>query len=316
MASTNKFGLSRNIPENIKRQIRREAGFGCVVCGNAIFQYEHIDPVFSESREHDPTRMTLLCAACHDRVTRGFLSKSSVLRAKKNPETKKRGYSFGMFDLCRVPPIVKLGAIVARNSRSIISAGGQSLLQVKPPEETGAPFRLCARFPSSNGAEAMIIEDNEWKAGVQNWDVDVVGRTVTIRERHRRIVLQITTTPPRLFEITRAEIKFAKAALKVFDGSYELTNGDGSSIRNVPMERIGVYEHPNLISFEKNGTLVVEEGDPNGVSFMWTRTDANYFPLHLDFAWAAINPCANCPCNSGMKFSSCHGRFLRTYNSS
>jgi len=40
----NKFGLSRTIPEAIKSQIRRDDGYGCVVCGNALYQYEHIDP--------------------------------------------------------------------------------------------------------------------------------------------------------------------------------------------------------------------------------------------------------------------------------
>lgn len=33
---TNRHGLSRYIPPNIKRTIRKQCGFGCVVCGVAF----------------------------------------------------------------------------------------------------------------------------------------------------------------------------------------------------------------------------------------------------------------------------------------
>jgi len=29
-------------PEELERQLRREAGFGCCFCGNPIIQYHHI----------------------------------------------------------------------------------------------------------------------------------------------------------------------------------------------------------------------------------------------------------------------------------
>ena len=34
--STNKHGLSRDIPRAVKTVVRRRCGFGCVICGNAI----------------------------------------------------------------------------------------------------------------------------------------------------------------------------------------------------------------------------------------------------------------------------------------
>ena len=57
----NKFELSRTIPEPIKRQIRQDSGFGCVICGLGIIQYEHVDPEFHLAKIHDPSKMTLLC---------------------------------------------------------------------------------------------------------------------------------------------------------------------------------------------------------------------------------------------------------------
>jgi len=59
----NIHGLSRTIPEGIKRQVRQECGFGCVVCGLAIATYEHIDPPFKTAKDHDPSKIAYLCGS-------------------------------------------------------------------------------------------------------------------------------------------------------------------------------------------------------------------------------------------------------------
>ena len=59
----NQYGLTRTIPEDIKRQVRQACGFGCVCCGLAIATYEHIDPEFHFAESHDPDKMAYLCGA-------------------------------------------------------------------------------------------------------------------------------------------------------------------------------------------------------------------------------------------------------------
>ena len=53
-----------HLPAEIKRQLRQEANFGCVVCGAPIIQYHHIIP-YSEREHHDPEHMTVLCPNHH-----------------------------------------------------------------------------------------------------------------------------------------------------------------------------------------------------------------------------------------------------------
>ena len=62
MDDTNKHGLSRYIPEAIKREVRQRCGFGCVICGFGFYDYEHFDPDFADAKFHDPNGMTLLCS--------------------------------------------------------------------------------------------------------------------------------------------------------------------------------------------------------------------------------------------------------------
>src|SRR5664280_824966 len=102
----NQHGLRRTIPPDIKRLVRVNAGFGCVICGSSIVDYEHVDPTFANAREHNPDCITLLCIQHHGKVTRGFLSKESVKVAMRDPCCKRQGYSNEFFDIGRTFPRV------------------------------------------------------------------------------------------------------------------------------------------------------------------------------------------------------------------
>ncbi len=46
----NKHGLKRYIEADIRRKIRHDAGYGCVICGNIFVDYEHIEPEFKDAK--------------------------------------------------------------------------------------------------------------------------------------------------------------------------------------------------------------------------------------------------------------------------
>ena len=177
----NRYGLSRDIPAKGARAVRTRCGFGCVVCGCAIYTYEHVDPPFAEAREHDENRMVLLCGGCHDRVTRGWLSKESVTVAASTPKAREKGFSFGPFDFGGTHPDVFAGTFRAIETRVIIQVFGDPILQVAPSEDEGGPFRLSALLQDSHGTEILRIVDNEWRAPVENWDVEISGPRIIIR---------------------------------------------------------------------------------------------------------------------------------------
>lgn len=78
MADVNKYGLSRYIPAEVRREVRQRSKFGCVLCRCGFYQYEHIDPTFEDATEHDPDYICCLCGACHDLITRGHFSKEAI----------------------------------------------------------------------------------------------------------------------------------------------------------------------------------------------------------------------------------------------
>jgi len=70
------------------------------------------------------------------------------------------------------------------------------VLILEPPEQTGAPFRLSARFYDTRDRLALMIWRNEWQVGVGNYDVKVVGQTIRVYEAADQVALGLAVHPP------------------------------------------------------------------------------------------------------------------------
>lgn len=225
MAITNKHGLSRTIPDPIKRQVRQECGFGCVCCGMAISQYEHIDPEYNEATEHDPNKIALLCASCHDKVTRGIWSKDKVKADRANPITFARGFSKDAFDIGD-PFILQIGSSIFHNVRTIVrTREGQEWLTIEPPEEPGAPCRLSGKFYDVDGNLLLHIDQNEWICPSTVWDLEVEGPRLCIRQGHRDIVLLLVAEPPHGLKVERLKMNSKGFGVEIDGDTLTLVNG-------------------------------------------------------------------------------------------
>lgn len=92
MTMANKFGLRRRIGEDIKREVRRRCGYGCVICGEAFFDYDHFDPEYVDATEHNPDGIALLCDKHQRAKTAGRLSEASYLAAIEDPFALRQGW--------------------------------------------------------------------------------------------------------------------------------------------------------------------------------------------------------------------------------
>lgn len=131
----NKYGLSRQIPEAVKRQVRQQCGFGCVICGLGIIQYEHVDPEFHEAKVHDPSRMTLLCPRCHSKVTNKMWSKQKVKEAMKNPKPLSQGFSNEILDIGTKFPRINFAGSVMENCSIPVMIKSVPLFRLNPLEK-------------------------------------------------------------------------------------------------------------------------------------------------------------------------------------
>jgi hypothetical protein len=196
MTQKNQYGLSRDIPADVKRAVRQACGYGCVICGSAIIEYEHVEPTFSEAREHDARAITLLCPQCHAKVTRGFLSKQAVQGAMREPRCMDQGFANEFFDIGRTHPRLVFAGMTIEETQIPIQVSGEALFQVQQAEEKGGPFRLDGTFHNSRGELSLQIIENEWREMVANWDAEAVGGVITIRDDPRHVSLMLRAEPP------------------------------------------------------------------------------------------------------------------------
>lgn len=200
-----------DIPENMKRVIRQRCGFGCVICGVPLYEYHHMLK-WSVTKRHVVSEITLLCKLHHTEATTDLLPEEMVREANLSPFNFKAGISTGhalhysgasvkfvvggnsfefdgMADGCEFVPIAIDGNPIAKFTRR---AG-----------------RLFFDFHAyKDGKLAMKVVENEIVFRSDLWDLEWIGKTVTVRSDAGKPWLTVEFLPPGIVRISRAIIEF------------------------------------------------------------------------------------------------------------
>lgn len=215
----------------MKRIVRQRCGFGCVVCGLAIYDYEHVQPEFHDAKEHDPDCIVLLCPNHHALVTRGLNSKNRILEYARHPAALKRGFVNGFFEVGKGPLVVKFGGIVCQDTPKIISVGNIPLLEFRKPSDEDPYWHMSAIMADFFGNPLLSIQDSQWKAINSRWDIETSGNRIVIRNGARDIGLRLRHDPGNSLVFERAKLSFAGIKVECFEeGLATYTNIDGGVI--------------------------------------------------------------------------------------
>lgn len=192
---TNVHGLSRYIPSEIKLEVRKNSGFGCVICGLFIYEYEHIDPDFKNAKTHDSKNICLLCPTHHAKVTKGLITKEEIKKAHENPQSKQQGFVNDFeFTILKRPLTVQIGNIIFNNPSLLLKVDEKELIGIK--EDLNHNLLLNANFYDEHGNVILEIIENEWITNIDNWDIDVKGKEIIIKNDFFKTILHVTVSPP------------------------------------------------------------------------------------------------------------------------
>jgi len=226
----NKHNLSRTIPEPVKREVRQRCGFGCVVCGSAIYDYEHFDPEFSEAKEHNPDGIALLCPTDHARKRKKLLSQKKYLKAIANPKALQLKKAGAEWETANFAPTIVIGQKMFTGGTSVLKIDGELLLGFNEPEEDGLPPRLNFRFFDSQETEVFAIIDNEISVYSDSFDIETVGHVWTVRSKLYKVDLVIELNPPNHIYVKQLNFQYKKWGLAAKDENFELTYDDNPNI--------------------------------------------------------------------------------------
>jgi hypothetical protein len=241
MVETNKHGLKRDIPSHKKLQVRKNCGFGCVICGNAICHYDHVDPEFNDATDHEPDKIALLCGSCHDKKSRKRISVDTVKKALANPKCLQQGFSSDWFDISGEDLEVILASTIYKNVHEILKIEDEAILRIDPPEDSGAPVRLSAVFYDKFGKLIAEIKENEWIAYSDNWDVEVEGQETIIRQKMYDISLKLRISPPNKIEIKTLKMFYKGCRISCNNELLIITNKNNETIAfyNILVDGLG-----------------------------------------------------------------------------
>jgi hypothetical protein len=201
-----RYRLSRTIPEEVRLKVRQDCGFGCVICGCAIYEYHHFEPEFSQAKTHDPAGITLLCGQCHAQATRAYLSPASVAAAAANPRALRDGESQFPLDVGKGDFVVVLGGVEYVNTPAIIGVFGETLLSISAPPVPHSAPELSAMIFDQHGRRVASIERNVWHGSSKTFDIRTTGGRIRIRSRRRQVALDLQIEPPNRVVIRRLDL--------------------------------------------------------------------------------------------------------------
>lgn len=217
---------SRNIPGAIQRTVRQRCGFGCVICGLPLYEYDHLLG-WANVHRHAAEEITLLCDQHHREKTSGLLTQEQVEAANADPYNHRAGVSrpydlhFGA-DECTIEigsntftgpysgdgtlmvPLVIDGVMIL----GFLLIDGHVLLNLSLFDEYNLP--------------ALQIQNNVLMYSTSPWDIELIGKRLRIRERPRKFLLDIVFEPPSRVVVRRGRF--------LLNGVEVLVRPDGLSI--------------------------------------------------------------------------------------
>lgn len=217
----NQHGLSRYIPAPVLREVRRRSKFGCVICRSGFYQYEHIDPAFAEATKHDPEGICCLCGSCHDAVTRGHYSKDYVKSKYKQTQADENVASpTGPLDFHDGQAELLIGGLLYSPAvRTVLRYHSWDLIRVEPGADA-EPGKISAVFTDQEGAVTLQLVENAWVGSLDAWDIQVVGRRISVRRKKGEVALQLRLDPPGRVVVERLDMRFRSCHVLASEETY------------------------------------------------------------------------------------------------
>ncbi len=177
--SNSEEDLSRTPPAKVRRELRREVGFGCPVanCGNPYLEYHHFDPPWAQEHHHDPARMIALCATHHAQAAAWTVAHLRSMKTVPNDRPEVHG----RFEWMREDILAVVGGNFFYETPNILVFRGKPMIWFNRDEERRLLLNL--RMLTTSGLPRTRLVDNDWIIRGQPIEVDSPpnGRHLRVR---------------------------------------------------------------------------------------------------------------------------------------
>lgn len=262
MRNTEESNSRPPIPDPMQREIRQRCGFGCVICGFPLFDYEHIEG-YANVQRHVAEEITLLCSQHHREKTGGLLPVEKVREANKNPYNLRAGVSKPYdFHYSGSDCEITIGSNTFTTTDQ-----GYGTISV-PLTIDGVPILgfilseghllLNLNLFDEFNNHILRIRNNQLLYSVSPWDIQLVGRNLVIREARGKILVDIVFEVPNKIVINRGRFLLNGVEVFITPDRVLITNNpinfSGGKAVNVPFGLVlginGEDKRPSILQLE------------------------------------------------------------------
>lgn len=222
---------SRYIPLPIRREVRQRCGFGCVICGVPLYEYDHIEQ-FAKEKKHEAINLTLLCDKHHKEKTVGLLTKEQVIKANTNP-----------FNIINAESTPYLFHFAGNEFSVILGDVKMSLDNVNSIHDQLIPLivynKALIAFEIIDGnlffhlllydkTDKLLfkIKENEMVYNPEMWDIEFVGTRLKLREAMGKILFDIEFKMPGTVKLHKANFYYKGYEFIVENGGFRTPQFD------------------------------------------------------------------------------------------
>ena len=250
---------SRNIPLPIQREVRQRCGFGCIICGLPLYEYEHMEE-WAKVQRHVADEITLLCDKHHREKTSQLLPKKDVIKANLDPYNLREGVS-KPYNLHFSGKMAEV--IIGGNSFTCKDKGyGTQMMPLVIDSIpligiiiTDGHLLLNLIVFDQDNIPVLHIKNNQLYYSVEPWDIQLVGTKLTIRQEHRKILIQFEFKPPNKIIINKGKFLLNGVEILIRPNNILITNNSfvisGSGAHNCHGGLIIGHEDKPLGGFMK-----------------------------------------------------------------
>ncbi|WP_344464197.1 hypothetical protein [Kitasatospora kazusensis] len=161
------------------------------------------------TKSHAEEELTLLCNQHQQERTNKLLPREVVLQANKKPINVVTGvsepYSFH-FSGSECELVLGNNVFRSQGARLVpLLVGGEETLVF---DFRRGNLLLSAQVRDRDGNVALLIEDNELLYATDSWDIEFVGRELTLRNAPRKLRFQASFEPPSRVVVSRLDLQY------------------------------------------------------------------------------------------------------------
>lgn len=208
------------IKKSVKKSVRQKCGYGCVICGSPIVEYEHIEE-WNVVKKHEESNLTLLCPSHHAEVTKKIIDKDFIRDKTKKPFnkgekfTKKhplyyRGDKFQIY----LGTSLSEEKMYTNKERVILEVDGRSIITARFEDDN---LLLNVRILNSHDEVVFEIEDNELIINAEQYDIVNLKNRFIVRDDEKTI-LEVELSPPSILKINKLCLQTKTGDFKVREG--------------------------------------------------------------------------------------------------